>query len=173
MQNNRVTMFLIFTLSLITLGCSQRGTPINFCERFEADQSNLNDSELRKVDFQINWDIVQSLLDSGNIGKIEKDSCYYKFMRITLIHNAQIFPSNLFNEKTIRQINQGLEDGLFSRENLILALTFYKDFTSEDMRCERMKPMVDKAIKSWKINENIIEGGNFDKIENINYVACD
>lgn len=171
-------IFLFFACS----SSKKVNKPIDYCARFEADQSNLtrnymSESEReerfkkRKADFKQNWEIIERLMEANQLSKVGKDSCYLMFITVTLIHNVQIYPEDIFNKATIDKMKIEFDKGNLSKNNLQTVFTTYKDLTIEEKRCKEMKEMVDYAILTWRMHE-IFDEDRYGKLEDIEYIDC-
>jgi len=181
-------MMSVFAFALLlAIACNESNEKsskkIDFCERLKADQSNLSRSHMsksekedrfkkRKATFKENWEIFKELIEKDELSTIDKDNCYKEFILVTLVHNVQNYPEEVFNRTTIDNIKKELTKGNINADYLKTALSSYKNFTLDGKRCKTMKEMVDYAILSWEINENL-EGSIHDKIEDIEYIDCE
>ncbi len=161
--------FIAFKLLLFFffLACNSNSKEtINYCERIEADQSNLIKGNLsasekesrfkkRKSEFIKNWKILEALIDQDRFSAEHKDSCFTEFIAATLIHNVQQYPEVIFSEKTVDGLAKELEKGNVMKNHLETVMIFYKDFTVDERRCIKMKERVDYAMNAWQVHENI------------------
>ncbi len=163
-------------LSFLLLGACTNNIErqIDYCERYKADQSNLSRSHMSKTEkkerfakrqaiFKENWEIFSDLIQSDNLSVIGKDTCYTDFLLVTLVHNVQNFPREIFNKEMIDSIQKEIDKGNIDSEHIKLTLSMYKNYTLDDKRCIDMKEMVDYAIATWQTNENY---------DDIQYIDC-
>jgi len=126
----------------------------------------------RQADFKRNFGILNRLIKSDELSEVKRDTCYEDFILMTLIHNVQNFPKEVFNKNMVMSIKEEIDKNNIPVDYLRISLSAYKDFTLEERRCKEMKEMVDYAISTWKVNENYVQSRT-GKIEHIEYVDCD
>lgn len=182
--NTKHLISLSILLFFLLAACNEKNEEkIDFCERFEADQSNLSRGHMsesekkerlknRHADFKRNLHILNRLIKSDQLSEVKRDTCYKLFLLATLVHNVQNFPEEIFNKSMIASLKKEVDKDNIPVDYLRSSLSSYKNYTPEKKRCKEMKEMVDYAISTWKVNENYEQSVN-GKIENIEYVDCD
>ncbi len=183
-SNTKYLINLFILLFFLLVACSEKkAKKIDFCERLEADQSNLSRDYMskaekaerfrnRQADFKKNFDILNRLIQSDRLSEVKTDTCYNDFILVTLIHNVQNFPKEVFNKNMVRSIKEEIDKDNIRLDYLRTSLSAYKEYTLDIRRCKEMKEMVNHAISTWKVNENY-EQSAVGKIEDIEYVDCD
>lgn len=181
-HKNYISVFIFLIFLFTTCVQKKQNTKIDYCERLHADQSNLSRSHMSKIEkeerfkkrqaaFKKNWEIFTGLIKSDDLSIVNKDTCYKEFLLVTLIHNVQNFPKEIFNKSMIDKIKKEIDNGNIAVDYLRTSLSTYKNYTHEEKRCKKMKDMVDYAISTWRINENY-EQSIHGKIGDIEYIDC-
>lgn len=167
---NVIRTFLSLTLGgfcIMLFSCQSE--QLDFCQRYELDQ--LRDykgddrNALRMQHIRNNWDYFHDLVAKDALRSYRNDSCFQKFVSITMTHVAQNFPNEFFDKSFVDQVTIYKDEGLIESVAFGLSLDMVKqnDYLSYPL-CKRMKPKIDYALVKWKSLEdprNPVDAGDF------------
>lgn len=117
-SNSKYLIKLLVVSFFFVTACSEKNVEkVDFCKKFEADQSNLSRGHMseaekeerrtkRLADIKKNLGTLTSLIKSDKLSEVKRDTCYKDFLLATLVHNIQNFPKEIFNKNMITSLKK-------------------------------------------------------------------
>ena len=160
-------LLIILLIPVFFLNCNTNvKSNLNYCLILEMDQSNLeptlNANEKRGNLILDNWKLLLNELQNSPNLKVEisttgPDSCKFNAYMFTLTHVSQSFPEELYNMKTIKLIEQKINENVINKDILYTAckVTSFGSYKTD------FKPLFIYALKSWQLDTTLFNGTKF------------